>query len=34
MTPERWIDPFEPADGPPPQTLMAFLRWCLKAAQT
>ena len=32
MTPERWIDPFEPADGPPPQTLMAFLRWCLKGS--
>jgi ATP-binding cassette subfamily B protein len=32
MTPERWIDPFEPAEGPPPQTLMAFLRWCLKGS--
>ncbi|EBA14163.1 ABC transporter ATP-binding protein [Roseobacter sp. CCS2] len=32
MTPERWIDPFEPAQGPPPQTLMAFLRWCLKGS--
>ena len=29
MTLERWIDPFEPAEGPPPQTLMAFLKWCL-----
>ncbi|PUB17154.1 ABC transporter ATP-binding protein [Yoonia sediminilitoris] len=29
MTPERWIDPFERAEGPPPDTLMAFLRWCL-----
>ncbi|MEM9437733.1 MAG: ABC transporter ATP-binding protein [Pseudomonadota bacterium] len=26
------IAPFEPADGPPPQTLIAFLRWCLKGA--
>ena len=34
MTPERWIDPFEPAEGPPPQTLMAFLRWCLKGSTT
>ncbi|MCK0097252.1 ABC transporter ATP-binding protein/permease [Yoonia sp. F2084L] len=32
MTPERWIDPFEPAQGPPPQTLMAFLKWCLKGS--
>ena len=34
MTPERWIDPFEPAEGPPPRTLMAFLRWCLKGSTT
>ncbi|MCH2076692.1 MAG: ABC transporter ATP-binding protein/permease [Rhodobacteraceae bacterium] len=26
------IGPFEAAEGPPPQTLMAFLRWCLKGA--
>ncbi len=32
MTPERWIDPFERAEGPPPQTLMAFLRWCLRGS--
>ena len=32
MTPERWIDPFEPAEGSPPQTLLAFLRWCLKGS--
>ncbi|PJI85843.1 ATP-binding cassette subfamily B protein [Yoonia maricola] len=32
MTPERWIDPFERAEGAPPQTLMAFLRWCLKGS--
>lgn len=32
MTPERWIDPFQPADGSPPQTLLAFLRWCLKGS--
>ncbi|WP_342077466.1 ABC transporter ATP-binding protein [Yoonia sp. SS1-5] len=29
MKPERWIDPFERADGPPPDTLTAFLGWCL-----
>jgi ATP-binding cassette subfamily B protein len=33
MTPERWIDPFEPADGAPPQTLLAFLGWCLKGSR-
>ena len=32
MTPERWIDPFELADGPPSQTLLAFLGWCLKGS--
>jgi ATP-binding cassette subfamily B protein len=32
MKPERWIDPFEPAEGPPPQTLMAFLGWCLRGS--
>ena len=32
MTPERWIDPFAPADGAPPQTLMAFFGWCLKGS--
>lgn len=26
---EDLIDPFRHADGPPPQTLGAFLRWCL-----
>ena len=29
----RWgnaIDAFQPAEGPPPQLLMPFLRWCLK----
>lgn len=25
----NWINPFRPADGPPPQTLGAFMRWCL-----
>lgn len=28
----NWIDPFRPADGPPPQTLLAFILWCLKGA--
>ena len=23
------IDPFKPADGPPPRTLWAFFKWCL-----
>jgi len=26
------IDAFQPADGPPPQTLRAFMRWCLSGA--
>ncbi|MEL7469638.1 MAG: ABC transporter ATP-binding protein [Pseudomonadota bacterium] len=30
---ERLIDPFVPADGPPPQTLWAFGRWALKGAE-
>jgi ATP-binding cassette subfamily B protein len=25
----NWIDAFDPAEGPPPQTLGAFFRWCL-----
>ncbi len=25
----NWIDAFRPADGPPPQVLGAFFRWCL-----
>lgn len=28
----NWIDAFRPAVGPPPQTLAAFLRWCLSGA--
>ena len=32
MTLENWINPFRPADGPPPQTLGAFMRWCLSGA--
>ncbi|MEO1639990.1 MAG: ABC transporter ATP-binding protein [Pseudomonadota bacterium] len=32
MNPERWIDPFQRADGPPPRTLMAFLGWCLRGS--
>lgn len=27
-----WIDSFRPADGPPPQELWPFLRWCLSGA--
>ncbi|MEO0486803.1 MAG: ABC transporter ATP-binding protein [Pseudomonadota bacterium] len=26
------IAPFAPADGPPPQTLIAFMRWCLRGS--
>ncbi len=26
------IDSFKPADGPPPQTLGAFMRWCLSGS--
>ena len=26
------IDAFRPAEGPPPQTLGAFMRWCIKGA--
>ncbi len=32
MKPERWIDPFERANGAPPNTLMAFLKWCLSGS--
>ncbi len=32
MKPETWIDPFQRADGPPPQTLMAFLGWCVRGS--
>ena len=28
----NWINPFRAAEGPPPQTLGAFLRWCLSGA--
>ncbi|MGB7319497.1 MAG: ABC transporter ATP-binding protein [Planktotalea sp.] len=29
---ETWIDAFRPADGPPPNTLRAFVNWCLSGA--
>ena len=29
---DRLIDPFARADGPPPQTLLAFMHWCLKGS--
>ena len=32
MQPQNWIDPFQTADGPPPQRLAAFLAWCLKGS--
>lgn len=32
LKPERWIDPFAPAEGPPPQTLMAFMLWALRGS--
>ncbi|WP_265501840.1 ABC transporter ATP-binding protein [Paracoccus beibuensis] len=28
----RMVDAFRPAEGPPPQTLLAFFRWCLSGA--
>ncbi len=28
----NWINAFRPADGPPPQILGAFMRWCLSGA--
>lgn len=32
----RWVsnlvDAFQPADGPPPRTLFAFFKWCLKGS--
>jgi ATP-binding cassette, subfamily B, bacterial len=28
----RMVDAFRPADGPPPDTLLAFFRWCLSGA--
>ncbi|MDX8353070.1 ABC transporter ATP-binding protein [Cognatiyoonia sp. IB215182] len=32
MKPETWIDPFARADGAPPKTLMAFLKWCMSGS--
>ncbi len=29
---ENWIDAFRPANGPPPETLRAFMGWCLSGA--
>jgi ATP-binding cassette subfamily B protein len=29
---EDWINPFRPAEGPPPETLWAFMAWCLSGA--
>ncbi len=28
----NWINAFDPAEGPPPQKLGAFFRWCLKGS--
>jgi len=28
----NWINAFRPAEGPPPQTLAAFMMWCLSGA--
>ena len=33
MTPSRWIDPFAPAEGPPPGELWPFLRWAMKGGR-
>ena len=32
MKPETWIDPFSRAAEPPPQTLLAFLKWALSGS--
>ncbi len=32
MSVSDWINPFARADGPPPQTLGAFMGWCLSGA--
>ncbi|MDF1726794.1 MAG: ABC transporter ATP-binding protein [Sulfitobacter sp.] len=32
MNVTNWINPFAAADGPPPQTLRAFMGWCLSGA--
>ncbi len=32
MRPDTWFDAFQQADGPPPQTLGAFMRWCLSGS--
>ena len=32
MKMDGWIDPFARADGPPPNTLIAFLRWALRGS--
>lgn len=32
MNISNWIDSFRRAEGPPPETLGAFMRWCLKGA--
>ncbi|MHA6324473.1 ABC transporter ATP-binding protein [Roseivivax sp. CAU 1753] len=31
-TPSRWIDPFRPAPGPPPRSILAFFGWALDGA--
>ncbi len=32
INPNKWIAPFQPADGPPPRTLLAFMRWALSGS--
>ena len=32
MKPDRLIDPFRPAEGPPPDTILAFLRWAMRGS--
>ena len=29
LHPAKWINPEKRAKGPPPQTLFAFIKWCL-----
>ena len=32
MSVADWIDPLEPADGPPPHRLLPFLHWCIRGS--
>ncbi|MEL6570520.1 MAG: ABC transporter ATP-binding protein [Pseudomonadota bacterium] len=32
INPSEWLAPFQPADGPPPQTLYRFMAWALRGS--